>query len=262
MTKTTQNQPINHDTPYMEALFKAIDAKADIVVIENINSMIQENRDHRAKTDFFEALSNFQFTMPLIHRSAKASFPTKGGNLMQYSFATLDDVVKGIKDNLKDTGLSYRFQMQQDNHSVAIKCIIAHSGGHQETCTMTMPIDGSGNKNDLQRVASTVTYLKRYALCAALGIATSDDIDDAQSYGAMQQQQQQQQSKPPEKKTSHKNYHRLVEEMIKEKSKTIEGYEEKILQWISQQVEREIQCISELTVSEIKKTYNNLIKTK
>ncbi len=257
MTKAKENQP--NTIPYLDVLIRAIEAKADDNIIDRIEKIMEKHRDHRAKENFFEALSEFQATMPLIHRSARASFPTKGGNLMQYSFATLDDVVKGIKENLKDTGLSYRFQMQQDSHSVAIKCIIAHKCGHQETCTMAMPIDGSGNKNDLQRVASTVTYLKRYALCAALGIATSDDIDDAQSYGGMQPQQQ---SKPAEKQTSHKNYHRLVEEMIKEKSKTVDGYEEKILQWISQQVEREIQCISELTVSEIKKTYSNLMKTK
>jgi hypothetical protein len=258
MTKCKESKS-NHSNgnPYIDALFRAIDSKADVVVIENIREMLKEHREYRAKDEFFEALSDFQASMPLIHRSAKASFPTKGGNLMQYSFATLDDVVKGIKENLKGTGLSYRFQMQQDSHSVAIKCIIAHKSGHQETCTMTMPIDGSGNKNDLQRVASTVTYLKRYALCAALGIATSDDIDDAQSYGAMQPQQQ-----PPQKPVKNQNFYKLVEEMIKEKSKTVEGYEEKILAWISQQIGREVQCISELTSTEIKKTHANLLKSK
>ena len=37
--------------------------------------------------------------------------------------------------------------------------------------------DDSGNKNSIQAVGSTTTYLQRYTLKAALGLAASDDDD-------------------------------------------------------------------------------------
>ena len=46
---------------------------------------------------------------------------------------------------------------------------------------MTAPPDGSGKKNQIQQIASTVTYLERYTLFAILGLASADQDDDAVS---------------------------------------------------------------------------------
>ena len=43
---------------------------------------------------------------------------------------------------------------------------------------MTAPSDTSGQKNSIQAIASTVTYLQRYTLLAATGITTMDMPDD------------------------------------------------------------------------------------
>ncbi|MNL48938.1 ERF superfamily protein [compost metagenome] len=39
--------------------------------------------------------------------------------------------------------------------------------------------DNSGKKNAIQQVASTITYLQRYTLLAATGVATKGQDDDA-----------------------------------------------------------------------------------
>jgi hypothetical protein len=43
---------------------------------------------------------------------------------------------------------------------------------------MSAPADKSGGKNDIQAMASTVTYLRRYTLTGALGITTGNDDND------------------------------------------------------------------------------------
>ena len=63
-----------------------------------------------------------------------------------------------------------------------VTCIVAHRDGHFEETTLSAGHDQSGNKNSIQAVGSTITYLQRYTLKAALGLAASDD-DDGRSHG-------------------------------------------------------------------------------
>jgi hypothetical protein len=61
-----------------------------------------------------------------------------------------------------------------------VTCIIAHSAGYSEENSLSAPFDPSGNKNPLQAIGSAQTYLQRYTLKAALGLAAAKD-DDAHS---------------------------------------------------------------------------------
>jgi hypothetical protein len=63
-----------------------------------------------------------------------------------------------------------------------VTCIVSHRLGYFEENTLVGPRDDSGNKNSLQQVGSTLTYLQRMTLKAALGLAASDD-DDARAAG-------------------------------------------------------------------------------
>jgi hypothetical protein len=47
--------------------------------------------------------------------------------------------------------------------------------------------DATGNKNPVQQIGSTVTYLQRYTLLAATGLATSDSDDDGRGGAAASQ---------------------------------------------------------------------------
>jgi hypothetical protein len=63
-----------------------------------------------------------------------------------------------------------------------VTCVISHGDGYFEENSLAAAQDDSGNKNSIQAVGSTVTYLERYTLKAALGLAVATD-DDAQSVG-------------------------------------------------------------------------------
>jgi hypothetical protein len=49
---------------------------------------------------------------------------------------------------------------------------------------MKAPKDTSGSKNAIQSIASTITYLQRYTLFAATGLAADDQDDDGKAAGA------------------------------------------------------------------------------
>ena len=66
-----------------------------------------------------------------------------------------------------------------DAGMIRVSCIITHVLGHSEQVSLQCGADQSGKKNNIQAVGSTVTYLERYTLLAATGIAVKDQDDDA-----------------------------------------------------------------------------------
>lgn len=117
-----------------------------------------------------KALSEFQSNLPKIEKDANV-------NLGSYSFsyAPLETIIQAIKPLLKQTGLSFLHIM---NDSI-LECIILHSSGQ---CINTGGI-AIKMSNKMQDMGSSMTYARRYTLCAALGIVAEDDDDGNSSDG-------------------------------------------------------------------------------
>jgi hypothetical protein len=54
---------------------------------------------------------------------------------------------------------------------------LSHRDGHYEETTLTTGRDDGAGRNAIQQVGSTITYLQRYTLKAALGLAAAADDD-------------------------------------------------------------------------------------
>ena len=92
-------------------------------------------------------------------------------------YAPLSDIAEQIRGTLKECGLTYRFE-QDHQERIKVTCVVTHVDGHSERTEMSGGADGSGSKNGIQAIGSTVTYLQRYTLIGALGITTADtDMD-------------------------------------------------------------------------------------
>ena len=74
-------------------------------------------------------------------------------------------------------GLSYRFRSEQQGARLKVTCRVSHADGYGEETTLEATNDESGNKNAIQAVGSAATYLQRYTLKLALGLAASNDND-------------------------------------------------------------------------------------
>ena len=97
-----------------------------------------------------------------------------------YSHATLAEVCDAAVAAMSKHGLSHRWEVDQSN-GITVSCVITHKMGHSEATTMTAPPDDSGQKNRIQQIASTVTYLQRYTLMGAVGMASKEMDDDAKA---------------------------------------------------------------------------------
>lgn len=171
---TVQQQQVNHANKLIEM---AVQNDVDMDKFERLLDMQKQIKADIAREQFFENLSKFQSEIPAIKKRKKASFDTRNGGKMEYSFASLDDITESIKPYLKKYGISYRFEQTVDNGLITVSCLVMCCG-HTETTSFPALADTSGNKNGIQQMASTVTYLRRYTLTGALGITTADDDID------------------------------------------------------------------------------------
>ena len=116
--------------------------------------------------NLFKALANFQQEVPVIH---------KGTQGYGYSYSDLTAIFKVINPLLKKHGLGFT-QLVGDG---AIKTIVFHvESGEQIETTTTIPQGVSlKGMNDFQVLGSAITYIRRYAISAMLGLITDKDLD-------------------------------------------------------------------------------------
>lgn len=184
----------------MKMMEVALTKENGITQLEKLMELQQKWDAEQARKAFFDALSAFQSDLPTIAKTKSASF---GCGAAAYKYASLDDITEAIRPYLAKYGLSYRFEQKHDGQGVQVTCILTHCDGHSERCTMSGFADTSGSKNAIQAQASTVTYLRRYTLTGATGVACIDeDVDGYQpeqpQYQPARQQPAQQPAKPVE----------------------------------------------------------------
>ncbi len=131
-----------------------------------------------AKAAFKQAAIIFQHEVPEIKKGTAVSYKLKDGSVVSYNHASLGDIGFSIKDACFKSGLSYSWEIDDSGPKIKVTCIVSHIEGHEVRVTMEAAADTSGHKNDIQSRASTITYLQRYTLIAAMGLTTADtDID-------------------------------------------------------------------------------------
>ena len=155
-------------------LNRAMETGASMEVLEKFMSLHGRWEAGNARKAFDTAISEAKAEIPPIVKNAK------GHNDKRYAnFAAIAGVVDPI---LSKHGLSYRFRTAQTD-KISVTCVLSHRDGHNEETTLAGPADNSGSKNAIQAIGSTLTYLQRYSLIQALGLAATED-DDGRAAGA------------------------------------------------------------------------------
>lgn len=117
--------------------------------------------------DLATALSKAQADLKPAVKDAKNPF-------YKSSYADLPSVVAACKEVLSQNGLSYSQVPDFQDDKVWIETVLMHSSG--QWISGRYPINPT--KNDPQSMGSALTYSRRYALMAMVGVVASDDDDD------------------------------------------------------------------------------------
>jgi hypothetical protein len=175
----TWEEPLTEQTVLLQVIARAAQDKTiDLDRMERLLVMHERLNARRAEREFTEAMAEFKLNPPRIIKSKRVSFTHRdGGGKTEYVHATLGDVCDAAIEGLAKVGISHSWDMEQKDGRVFVTCILTHRGGHSTRTAMNGAPDDSGKKNPVQQVASTVSYLQRYTLLAATGLATQEDTD-------------------------------------------------------------------------------------
>lgn len=165
----------------MDMLERAVSSNAGVEVISKLMDLQDRWQAGQARRSFDEAMAAAKAEIPVIMKNREVDFTSPKGRT-NYRHEDLAEIARTVDPILTKHGLSYRFRTtSQPNEPVSVTCIVSHRHGHSEENTLSAGRDESGNKNSIQAVGSTITYLQRYTLKAALGLAASNDDDGSAS---------------------------------------------------------------------------------
>lgn len=155
-------------------LAMAVQQGADLDKLEKLMQLQERWEANEARKAWVAAMNAFKANAPELLKNKTVSFGDTS-----YKHATLDHVVKVITESLSKHGLSHRWAVEQlDGGSIRVTCVITHVLGHSESTSLQAGADQSGKKNNIQALGSTVTYLERYTLLAATGLAAKGMDND------------------------------------------------------------------------------------
>lgn len=160
-------------------------ADFDVAKLEKLLQVKKEWDAIEARKAFDRAMAAARAELKPIAKKRLVDFPAKdeGKGRTTYKHEALSDVAEAIDPILAKFGLSYRFRTKAaPDQPITVVCIVSHAMGHAEENEITAKHDSTGNKNNIQAIGSTITYLQRYTLKAALGLAAAYD-DDGKAAG-------------------------------------------------------------------------------
>jgi hypothetical protein len=175
--KKTKSQALELRGP-QELSLQAITAGATPEHLQTLLDVQLRWEANEARKLYTAAMARFKTNCPpVLAKGKRVEF-----GQTKYSHTTLAAATIAVTPYLSEQGLSVTWETaQKGDKTVTVTCVVSHESGHSERTPLTAPLDTSGSKNVIQALGSTVSYLERYTLLAALGISTADMDDDALS---------------------------------------------------------------------------------
>lgn len=119
--------------------------------------------------ELLAALAEVQSELPTMPKSSQA---------YGYKYTDLDTITQTIKPILSKHGIGYMQSVGgiEENALTLTTRIFSKKGEYIED-TAALPTITSTKNNAAQTLGMSITYMRRYALCAMLGITSDEDVD-------------------------------------------------------------------------------------
>ena len=165
----TAIQPVGEVTP-MRMLQVAVEKGTDLEQIEKLMELERQWKADIAREAYNVAITEFKKNPITVVKDKKNK---------QYDsyYASLGNKVNTVNLAMAPFGLNARWNIEQGD-LITVTCILSHTLGHSESVPMSGLPDDTGKKNEIQKIKSTITYLKSETFEAVTGIVSIDAPDD------------------------------------------------------------------------------------
>jgi len=167
-------QKLSKNASPMQMISAAVQQQAPIEYIKELMDLQERYEANEARKQFNEAKALFKANPPKV---------LKDKHNKQYGsmYASISNLVNTVNPELSKYGLSASWDQDQESvpGQIKVTCILSHVAGHSERTSMIAPPDSSGQKNPIQQIKSTVTYLRIATFESITGIASEEgSLDD------------------------------------------------------------------------------------
>lgn len=118
--------------------------------------------------DLLAALVEIQNEIPTMPKDSQA---------YGYKYADLDTITKAIKPVLFKHGAGYLQSVGQGDSGLTLTTRLFHKSGQWIEDSALLPVIANQKNNAAQTMGMSITYMRRYALSAMLGITSDEDTD-------------------------------------------------------------------------------------
>ncbi len=121
------------------------------------------------RAELFSALSKMQGELT-------GAFKAKSGH--GYNYADLAQCIKTAQEPLANHGLAVIQLLTESDTGTHLETVLTHEAGGYMSSSFLMAkavLAGGGAKNPAQTMGSSITYMRRYAYSAIIGLAQTDD---------------------------------------------------------------------------------------
>lgn len=132
-------------------------------------------------TELLASLVELQSELPTMPKDKTA---------YNYKYTDLDTIVQTIKPLLKKHNLAYMQSVGGLTASaITLTTRLFNNKGEYIEDTVVLPVIASQKNNSAQTLGMSITYMRRYTLCAMLGITSDEDVDACDSEPKQEQKQ-------------------------------------------------------------------------
>jgi len=165
----------------------AMNGSLDTEKLKQLLEIQKDYESNEAEKAFHKALSEFKKHEIRLEKDKLVSFEMNAGGTKSYRHTTLGYALEVINPLLSQAGLSLAWETKQDMQGggmITVTCVLAHEMGFSKSTSLSASPDSSGNKNSIQAIGSTISYLERYTAFSLVGLASMDQDDDGNSASA------------------------------------------------------------------------------
>ena len=159
----------------------ATNPQLNVEVFDRLLAARRSEEDRVAQRAFNAAISLAKGEIAPVLKTRDVDFQSNkpGAARTKYKYENFADVARVVDPVFSTHGLSYRFRIGQQGDLVKVTTIISHADGYsEETAPLESKVDpGATGMSMVQALGSALTYLQRYSLRAAIGLAAGVDDD-------------------------------------------------------------------------------------
>jgi hypothetical protein len=185
-----EQHPASDSTALIQMIERvALNPNVDIDKMERLLEMQERILNRNARSAFTSALAAMQPNLPVVDRKGNITIHKKDAekipaNVIQSTpYALWEDINDAIRPVLSEYGFALSFRVKKEADRIEVTAILSHREGHSEETMLSLPMDSTGSKNNVQAIGSSTSYGKRYTACAILNITSRGEDDDGKLAG-------------------------------------------------------------------------------